>query len=71
MLLTGEVPTEADKQTAEQIVLRVENVGAVVNELAVGRQHLRCQRSSDTLLSPARSRPLVDAKDLYRAPSRW
>jgi osmotically-inducible protein OsmY len=34
VLLTGEVPSEQDKQLVEQIVSRVENVRAVVNELA-------------------------------------
>ena len=33
VLLTGEVPTEADKTTAEQVVARIDNVVSVVNEL--------------------------------------
>ena len=36
VLLTGEVPTEADKAAVEQVVARVDNVRSVVNELAVG-----------------------------------
>ena len=36
VLLTGEVPTEADKTTAEQVVARIDNVLSVVNELTVG-----------------------------------
>ena len=35
VLLTGEVPSAQDKQLVEQIVSRVDNVRAVVNELAV------------------------------------
>ena len=35
LLLTGEVPSEQDKQLAEKVVAGVENVRAVVNELAV------------------------------------
>ena len=35
VLLTGEVPTEADQAAVEQVVAQVENVRAVVNELAV------------------------------------
>ena len=34
VLLTGEVPREQDKQTAQQAISRVENVKSVVNELA-------------------------------------
>ena len=35
VLLTGEVPTEADRDAVGQAVARTENVTAVVNELAV------------------------------------
>ena len=35
VLLTGEVSSEKDKQQIEQTVARVENVAAVINELAV------------------------------------
>lgn len=53
VLLTGEVPTEQARQQAEQIIGRVENVKAVVNELAVMAPSSLVQRSSDTR-SPAR-----------------
>jgi hypothetical protein len=36
VLLTGEVPTDADKVKAEQTAARIENVSSVVNELSVG-----------------------------------
>jgi osmotically-inducible protein OsmY len=65
VLLTGEVPTERDKQTAEQAVSRVENVKAIVNELAVMPNSSLAQRSSDTLLTGKVKASLVDAKDLY------
>ena len=35
VLLTGEVPTAADSQKVEQIVLAVDNVRSVVNDLGV------------------------------------
>ena len=65
MLLTGEVPTERDKQQAEQIVARVENVRGIVNELAVMGTTTLAQRSSDTLVTGKVSASLVDARDLY------
>jgi len=49
VLLTGEVPNEAAKQTAEQVVSRVDNVKGVVNELSVMGSTTLTQRSSDTL----------------------
>jgi osmotically-inducible protein OsmY len=64
VLLTGEVPTAQDRQLVEQIVSRVENVAAVVNELAVmGNSGLR-ERSSDTLVTGNVKARLLDAKDL-------
>ncbi|MDD5324138.1 MAG: BON domain-containing protein [Polaromonas sp.] len=64
VLLTGEVPSAQDKQLAEQIVSRVENVSSVVNELAVmGNSSLR-DRSSDTLVTGNVKARLLDARDL-------
>lgn len=63
-LLTGEVPNEQIKQQAEQIVGRVENVKAVVNELAVQGTTNLAQRSNDTLITGKVRASLVDASDL-------
>jgi len=65
VLLTGEVPTAQDKQLAEQLVSRVENVNAIVNELQVGENASLTQRSSDTLITGRVKASFVDAKDLY------
>jgi len=65
VLLTGEVPSEQAKQQVEQIVSRVENVRAIVNELAVMGNSTLGQRSSDTLVTGKVRASLVDAKDLY------
>jgi osmotically-inducible protein OsmY len=65
VLLTGEVPNEAAKQTAEQVLSRVDNVKGVVNELAVMGSTSLTQRSSDTLVTAKVRASLVDAKDLY------
>ena len=64
-LLTGEVPTDKDKQAAEQIVSRVENVKTVVNDLAVMGNSTLAQRSSDTLVTGRVRASLVDDKELY------
>lgn len=64
VLLSGEVPTEQDKQQAEQIVARVENVRAVVNELGVMPASSLSQRSSDALTTGRVKSNLIDAKDL-------
>ena len=65
VLLTGEVPTEQDKQAAEQIVSKVDNVRSIVNEIAVLGNTTLGQRSSDSLITAKVKAGLVDAKDLY------
>lgn len=65
VLLTGEVPNAADKQTAEQVVARVENVRGIINELAVMGSSSLAQRSSDALVTGKVKASLVDARDLY------
>ena len=65
VLLTGEVPSAQDKQLAEQTVAKVENVRAIVNELAVLGNSTFSQRSSDSLVTGKVKAGLVDAKDLY------
>ena len=51
VLLTGEVPTAQDKETAEQIVSKVDNVRSIVNEIAVLGNSTLGQRSSDSLVT--------------------
>lgn len=65
LLLTGEVPTEAQRQQAERIAQGVENVAQVYNELAVMPNSGISNRSSDTLVTTRVKSALVDAKDLY------
>ena len=64
VLLTGEVQREQDKQAAEQLVSRVENVKAIVNELAVMGTSSFTQRSADTLTTGKVKASLVDDKEL-------
>jgi osmotically-inducible protein OsmY len=65
VLLTGEVPTEADKQRVQEAVSRVENVRSIVNELGVMPNSSLGQRSSDSLVTGRVKAAMVDAKDLY------
>ena len=62
VLLTGEVASEADKQTAEQVVSRVENVKGIVNDLAVMGNSSLTQRSADALTTGKVKASLVDDK---------
>ncbi len=64
VLLTGEVPTEADRSSLEQAVARIENVRSTVNELAVMAPTSMSSRSSDTVLTSKVKASYVDAKDL-------
>ena len=65
VLLTGEVPSEQDKQLAEQTMAKVENVSSVVNELAIAGNSALGQRSSDVLVTGRIKAQLVDARDLF------
>jgi len=64
VLLTGEVPNEQDKQLAEQVVSRIENVRAIVNELTVLGHSTLTQRSSDALVTGRVKANLIDARDI-------
>ena len=64
VLLTGEVPTEADRDAVGQAVARTENVTAVVNELAVSLNSSLSSRASDVALATKVRATLVDARDL-------
>ncbi len=64
VLLTGEVPTEADRTNIEQAVSRLDNVKSVVNDLAVMTASSLSQRSNDTLVTSKVKATLVDAGDI-------
>jgi len=63
-LITGEVPTEADKAAVEKTVAAVDNVRSVVNELAVLGATSLSQRSSDALVTGRVKASMVDARDV-------
>ena len=64
VLLTGEVGSDTDRAAVEQAVSRVENVRAVVNELAVMGNSSLSSRSSDAVISGRVKAAFIDAKDL-------
>ena len=64
VLLSGEVPSEADKAAAEKAVRDIEGVNNVVNELEVGPNSTISTRSSDTVITTRVKSALIDAKDV-------
>ena len=64
VLLSGEVRTAADKESAEKIASSQENVKAVVNDLAVMPVSSLTQRSKDIVITGRIKAAFVDAKDL-------
>ena len=65
VLLTGEVPTQKDKDYANQLISQVDNVRTVVNELVVGPTSSLSDRSMDTLISGKVKASMVDSKDIF------
>ena len=63
-LISGEVPTDADKAAVEKAVAGIEGVTNVVNELEVGANSTISTRSSDTVITTRVKSALIDAKDV-------
>ena len=63
-LISGEVPTDADKAAAEKAIAGIEGVTSVVNELEVGPNSTLTTRSSDTVITTRVKSALIDAKDV-------
>jgi osmotically-inducible protein OsmY len=64
LLLTGEVPGEAERTAAERAVTGIDNLKGVVNELAVMGNSSLTARSNDSILTGKVKASFVDAKDL-------
>lgn len=64
LLLTGQVPTEADRQQAEAVARTVPNVRNVVNELTVGPAASLSQRTSDSLTTGRVKSALLGTRSL-------
>lgn len=64
VLISGEVPSEADKAAVEQAVSRVENVRSTVNELGIMGSTSLTSRSNDAVLTSKVKASLLDAGDV-------
>jgi len=64
VLLTGDVPTQADRQRAETAVSQVDKVQRVVNRLRVGPVTPFSVRSNDTWLTSKVRTTLIDTRDV-------
>jgi len=64
VLLTGDVPTQTDRQRAEDATRRVERVERVVNRLRVGDVTPFSVRSNDTWLTSKVRTNLINTKDV-------
>jgi osmotically-inducible protein OsmY len=65
VLITGEVSTDTVRRQVESLIGRVENVRAVVNELAIGAASSNSDRASDTLLVAKVKASMVDTEDVF------
>ena len=63
-LITGEVPSNADRAMVEQSVARVENVRSIVNELAVMGNSSLTARSNDGILTGRVKAAFIDVPGL-------
>jgi osmotically-inducible protein OsmY len=64
VLITGEVPVDADRAAVEQAVARVEGVRSTINQLAVMPASAVSTRINDLVLVGKIKATYVDAKDL-------
>lgn len=63
-LITGEVPSEAERANVERVVAQVENIKSVLNELAIAPASSLGSRSNDLALASKIKLSLIDARDL-------
>jgi osmotically-inducible protein OsmY len=64
VLLTGEVPDDASKQKAEQIVRSLNNVNAIVNELTIAPASDLSSRTNDSYLETRVKTALIAEKNI-------
>ena len=65
VLITGEVSNDTIRRQVESLIGRVENVRAVVNELAIGAASSNSDRASDVLLVAKVKASMVDTDDVF------
>jgi osmotically-inducible protein OsmY len=64
VLITGEMPSEADKATVGQVVARIDNVRSIVNEIEIAPISSFANHSNDSLLTSKVKASLLDAKGI-------
>ena len=64
VLVTGEVPSDADKDAVGKAVSAIENVNSVVNELEVAGNSSLTSRTSDATITTRVKASFVDKKDM-------
>ena len=65
VLLTGEVPSERERQAVSAIIEKVENVKSVANELSAMPNASLGSRSNDLVVTGKIKATLVDSRDLF------
>jgi len=65
VLITGEVSNDTVRRQVEQLIGQVQNVRAVVNDLAIGPASSFSDRSSDTVLVGKVKAAMVDSEDVF------
>ncbi len=65
VLITGEVTSDTVRRQVESLIGRVENVRAVVNELAIGPASSFSDRSSDAVLVAKVKAAMVDTEEVF------
>ena len=65
VLITGEVSNDTVRRQAEQLVSRVQNVRAVVNELVVGPASTTSERANDVVLVAKVKAAMIDSEDVF------
>jgi len=65
VLITGEVPNDKERTQVEQLVSKVQNVRAVVNELGIGPASSLGDRSNDVLITARIKAAMVDSEDVF------
>jgi len=65
VLITGEVSTDTVRRQIESLIGRVENVRAVVNELAIGAASSTGDRANDVVLVAKVKASMVDTEDVF------
>ena len=65
VLITGQVSNDTVRRQAEQLVSRVQNVRAVVNELVVGPVSTTSERANDVVLVAKVKAAMIDSEDVF------